>query len=110
MIDMSKYGFKNRTAFLKAINVPATTIEAVASDSDWKIAKLALLHPECSLALRDRFAADPIWYKRTVAYFATKAPKDYYLKAGVETDKRIRRFFLRTLEARGGIMEVRSGG
>ncbi len=103
MIDMSKYGFKHRSAFLKATQVPPQVIENVSNDADWHIAKLALLHPECPLALRDKFASDPIWYKRTVAYFATKAPKDYYLRAGAETDKRIRRFFLRTLEARTGL-------
>ena len=100
MIDMSKYGFKHRSAFLKATQIAPSTFEAVAADPDWKIAKLVLLHSDCPLELRDRFAQDPIWYKRVVAYFATKAPKDYYLKAGKETDKRIRRFFLRTLENR----------
>ena len=103
MIDMSKYGFKHRSAFLKATQVPPAVIESVSNDPDWKIAKLALLHPECPLIIRDKFAQDPIWYKRVVAYFATKAPKDYYLQAAKETDKRIRRFFLRTMEYRTGL-------
>ena len=92
MIDMSKYGFKHRSAFLTATTSASGDRECLKR-SRLEDRQTCPLHPECPLILRDKFASDPIWYKRVVAYFATKAPKDYYLRAANETDKRIRRFF-----------------
>lgn len=97
MIDFSKYGYKNASAFLRATNVSKETFEAVASDGQWKIAKRALLHQECPLDLRERFRQHPVWWKRFVAIFASKAPKGYKLHALKDPDRRVRKAYLRPL-------------
>jgi hypothetical protein len=86
---MKKYGFRSAAAFLRATNVDPTIFRQVADDSEWSIAKRALLHVECSLAIRDEFRQSPVWYKRFVAIYASKAPKGYVKYALTDADKRV---------------------
>jgi hypothetical protein len=88
------YGYRSRRQFLMARNVMHLTFERMARDSSWWYQKSALLHPECPLHIREWFANDPVWYKRFVAYFATKGPTEFWERAVYENDKRIQRAYL----------------
>jgi len=86
------YGYNSRNHFLNSRGVRPDVFERMARD-EWWYQKSALLHPECPLHIRKWFSQDPIWYKRLVAYFATKGPNGYWSNAANDTDKRIQRIY-----------------
>jgi hypothetical protein len=86
------YGYRSRNRFLKSTGVRPDVFERMARD-EWWFQKSALLHPECPEHIRVWFLSDPVWFKRFVAYFATKAPKSFWERAVNETDKRIKRAY-----------------
>jgi hypothetical protein len=87
-----KYGYRSRRQFLLARSVNPDVFENMARDH-WWFQKSALLHPECPSHIRDWFSRDPVWYKRLVAYFATKGPEGYWSKSANDPDKRIQRIY-----------------
>jgi hypothetical protein len=99
VVNLSNYGFKSRAEFLRTKYVPVEVFESIAHDLDWRKAKSVLLHEDCPLYIRDRFASCETWYKRYTALFSKSAPSGYYKKASAETDKRLKAAFIRAEEA-----------
>lgn len=52
MIDLTKYGYKSRAAFLRDTPSMQTFID-ISNDSNWGIAKSVLLHKHCPIDILD---------------------------------------------------------
>jgi hypothetical protein len=98
MIDLKKYGYASRSAFLRDESPADLVFAEMAVSGDWAIEKSVLLHPKCPIEIRDTFAKDPIWYKRLVAFFATKGPEGYWKKAEGDPSIHIRAAFKRAFD------------
>lgn len=100
---MNKHGYNSRAAFLRDPNPSEAIMRQIVAEDDWFFVKGVLKHPACPIDIRDKYAQDPVWYKRIVAIFATKAPDGYLHKAATDPDKRIQRAYKRmaTLEPMG---------
>jgi hypothetical protein len=99
--SMNKYGYNSRAAFLRDPNPREGIMRQIVAEDDWFFVKGVLKHPKCPIDIRDKYAADPIWYKRIVAFFATKAPSGYVHKAANDPDKRIQRAYQRYISDPG---------
>lgn len=97
-IEMKKYGYASRAAFLRDENPTLEAMNAMAQDEEWAVQKSVLLHPKCPIEIRDAFSKSPIWYMRLVAFFATKAPEGYWKKAEGDPSVHVRAAFKRKYE------------
>lgn len=99
-IDLTEFGFNSRAHFLRTSNVPQETFYKMVF-SDWEAQKAALLHRECPLDVRQIMTKHPIWYKRLVAYFATKGPENFWQLSKADPDKRIKNIYNRIITSMG---------
>lgn len=97
-VNLTRFGYNSRAAFLRDVSPPVETITAISMSDSWSEAKSVLLHKACPLEIRERFAADPIWYKRITAIFAPAAPDWYVHKAKDDKDIRVRRAYVKHME------------
>jgi len=81
VINLSDFGYKSRAAFLRDPSPSLEIMQEMAANERWDIQKSVLLHAACPLDIREQFIKDPIWYKRFVAFFATKAPENFFHRA-----------------------------
>ena len=97
-VDLKQYGYASRAAFLRDAAPSPETFQAMAASDDWRVQKSTLLHPACPIEIRSAFSRDPIWYKRLVAIFATKAPADFWRMAEGDPDKRVQAVYKRKFD------------
>lgn len=81
MINLLDFGYKSRAAFLRDPAPSPEVMRKMVNQDRWDVQKSVLLHPACPIDIREEFIRDPIWYKRFVAFFATKAPENFFHRA-----------------------------
>lgn len=95
MIDLKRFGYKSRAAFLRDENPSIETIYLMSGSLDWRIQKSVLLHKKCPIETREMFANNPVWYKRFVALFSNNAPEGFWKKAENDINANVRNAFKR---------------
>jgi hypothetical protein len=83
-------GFKHWYQWTKA-PLPELFFQQNYDKNDWRLTKRFLKHKSCPRWLREEVSDSPIWYKRLVACLTASADDDFWYKAAMDSDKRVRR-------------------